>query len=292
MKPTPPDNREIGGALYVVATPIGHPDDITLRALKVLGSADLVAAEDTRETGRLLAHHGIEARLVSCHEFNESTRAASLVRQMVEGAVVALVSDAGTPSVSDPGYRLITAGIDAGVRVIPVPGPSAAIAALSVSGLPTDSFVFVGFIDKKPAKRRRTIESLAAEPRTLVFYESPRRIVTLLADLRKTLGDRPAVLGREMTKPHEELIRGPLSEIEGSLRARAAVKGECTLLMAGAEDRPAASPDRIESALTEALAEDGATVSDVARRVSRELGIPRKQVYAAALRMKADSEGG
>ena len=190
-RPAEPD-REAGGVLYVVATPIGHPDDITLRALKILGSADLVAAEDTRETGRLLAHHGIEARLVSCHEFNESARAASLVRQMVEGADVALVSDAGTPSVSDPGYRLVTAGIDAGVRVIPVPGPSAAIAALSVSGLPTDSFVFVGFIDKKPAKHRVS-RGRAPDSRLLRIPPADRRAAGRFAQRsgRSTGGPRP-----------------------------------------------------------------------------------------------------
>ncbi len=275
-----------GGALYVVATPLGNPRDITLRALDVLREADLVAAEDTRKTGRLLAAYGIDARMISCHEYNEARRVEGLIHRVRSGGVVALVSDAGTPSISDPGYRLVRAVIDVGLPVIPVPGPSAAVAALSVSGLSTDAFVFIGFLPKKSAKRTEALRSLAGEGRTLVFYESPRRIIGLLDDLLETLGDRPGVACREMTKPHEEFIRGRLSAIRDRLAERDAVKGELTLLVAG---RSASAPDHevseadLKTALREALGAPGATVSAVSKAVAARLGLPKKQVYAAAL---------
>jgi 16S rRNA (cytidine1402-2'-O)-methyltransferase len=278
-----------GGALYVVATPIGDFRDITLRAMDVLRSVDLVAAEDTRKTGQLLAAHGIDTRMVSCHDHNESQRAEGLVDRIRAGGSVALVSDAGTPSLSDPGYRLVCTAIDAGLSVVPVPGPSAAMAALSVSGLPTDAFVFIGFPPKKPAKRAAILRSLAGESRTLIFYESPRRIIPLLNDALQELGDREGVACREMTKPHEEFLRGRLSSIRRRLAKREAVKGELTLLVAG---HTASSPgegksgEELTAALFSALQEPGARVSAVSRSIANRLGLPRNQVYEAALEIQ------
>ena len=233
-----PSNSHIDetGALYVVATPIGNRDDITIRALNILGQVDLVAAEDTRHTGRLLAHHNIKCRMISFHEHNERERTPDLINRLKAGSSVALVSNAGTPSVSDPGYRLVKETIDSDIRVIPIPGVSAAITALCVAGMPTDSFVFVGFPAKKKARRLNQLNDLAGVHRTIVFYESPRRISTFLEEIIDIMGDRYGVLAREMTKLHEEFIRGLLSEILSSLNARPAIKGECTLLVTGCED--------------------------------------------------------
>ncbi len=275
-----------GGVLYVVATPIGNPRDITLRAVDVLKGVDLVAAEDTRETGKLLAAHGIEARMISCHEYNESHRVRGLLDRIRSGGAVALVSDAGTPSISDPGYRLVGAAIDAGLPVVPIPGPSAALAGLSVSGLSTDAFVFVGFPPKKPGKRAEALRSLAGETRTLVFYESPRRILQLLDDLAGALGDRRGVACREMTKPHEEFLRGRLSDIRNRLAERDAVKGELTLLVAGrgaSASGDGFSGADLKTVLRDALGAPGATVSAVAKTVAARLGLPKKHVYAVAL---------
>ncbi len=212
------------GILYVVATPIGNRDDITIRALNILGHVDLVAAEDTRHTGRLLAHHNIKCHMISFHEHNENDRTPDLINRLKAGLSVALVSNAGTPSVSDPGYRLVKEAVINRIRVSPIPGVSAAIAALSVSGLPTDSFVFIGFPAKKKAKRLDQLKDLEGEGRTMVFYESPRRILTFLKEIITVMGDRYGVLSREMTKLHEEFIRGFLSEILSSLNARSAIK--------------------------------------------------------------------
>lgn len=276
-------------ALYVVATPIGNFRDITIRAIDVLKNVALVAAEDTRKTGQLLAAHGIQARMISCHEYNEARRADQVIDQIRSGASVALVSDAGTPSVSDPGYRLVCAAIDAGLTVVPIPGPSAAMAALSVSGLSTDAFVFIGFPPRKPTKRAEALRSLAGEPRTLILYESPRRILQLLDDALRELGDREAVACREMTKPHEEFLRGRLSAIREALAARDAVKGEFTLMVKGRDPSSpgdAVSGEALAAALREALQADGARVSAVARIIAGRFGLPRNQVYAAALELR------
>jgi 16S rRNA (cytidine1402-2'-O)-methyltransferase len=223
------------GVLYVVATPIGNREDITLRALKTLRDVDLVVAEDTRKSGKFLSHHRIKNRLVSYHEHNEKRRTPELLAKLLDGTTIALVSNAGTPGVSDPGYRLVAAAIENKISVIPVPGPSAATTAMSASGLPTDSFVFIGFSPKKKGKRLKFITELAAEPRALIFYESPKRVLAFLEEVVSHIGDRPAVLAREMTKLHEEFIRGRVSEILETMKARPAIKGECTLLVAGRE---------------------------------------------------------
>jgi len=274
------------GTLYVVATPIGHLEDITLRALRVLAEVDGIAAEDTRETGKLLRRHGIEGRLTAYHEHNEAQRTPELVTRLQGGESLAVVSDAGTPSVSDPGYRLVEAAAAAGIRVVPVPGVSAAVTALSAAGLPTDAFTFVGFAPRRDGPRRRLLEALAERRETLVFYESPRRLDALLAALGNVLGDRAAVLGREMTKLHEEFLRGRLSEIREALAARPAVRGECTLLVAGAAGAPAASAEDIVEALRVALTSESAPLSAVVQDVARRFGAPRREVYQAALALR------
>lgn len=277
------------GTLYVVATPIGNMEDITLRALRVLGAVDLVASEDTRTTGKLLTRHGIRAHLVSLHEHNENERSAELIRRLQEGARVALVSDAGTPLVSDPGYRLVSAAAAAGIAVFPVPGPCSLTAALSVSGLPTDAFVFVGFLSRKGERRAAQLARLEADERTLVFFESPRRIGNLLEDAAAVLGDRPAVLCREMTKRHEEYLRGRLSQIRLLLADRERVKGECTLLVGGRVEAPVISDDCLEAEIRRRLAASDTGLASMAREIARELGIPKKAVYEKALRIKDES---
>ncbi len=274
------------GSLYVVATPIGHPDDITLRALKVLHGVDLVAAEDTRTAARLLSRHGIGAPLWSVHEHNEADRAEPLLEKLRQGKAAALISEAGTPSVSDPGYRLVVSAVAAGIPVVPVPGVSAAVAALSVSGLPTDSFLFVGFPPKRTGKRMDLLRSLADQRRTLVFYESPRRIRALLTEAQAVLGDRPAVVAREMTKRHEEFLRGRLSEIDDALSRRSDVKGECTLLIAGQREEAPLAGGALEDRIRTALEEEDAPLSDLSKRIARRHGLPKRTVYETALRIK------
>ena len=217
----------------MVATPIGNVEDITLRALRVLSGVDMVAAEDTRHTALIFSRYQISSPLVSYHDHNEAERAPRFIQKLLDGASIALVSDAGTPSVSDPGYRLICAAIQAGIKVIPVPGVSAAIAALSVSGLPTDAFVFLGFPPKKQARRIALLKDIENEVRTLIFYESPRRVLSFLNDALAVLGDRSGVVCREMTKRYEEFIRGSISEMLADLSGRREIKGECTLVFSG-----------------------------------------------------------
>ncbi len=277
------------GCLYVVATPIGHLEDITLRAIKTLKQVDLIAAEDTRHTRRLLAAHHIDNQLISCHEHNEEPRTLEIIDRLTSGASVALVSDAGTPSVSDPGYRLIQAAAARQIPIVPIPGVCAAITALSASGMPTDSFTFVGFPARKRAKRFQQLQRLAAVPHTLIFYQSPRRVVTFLGEVLEVLGDRAAVLARELTKLHEEFLRGPLSGIIAQLARRAQVKGECTLLVGGAEALE--SVEDLDAAVADALAHSDQSLSDLARDLAHRLGVPRKEIYAKALTLKGKGLG-
>jgi len=283
------DNRTGGaGTLYVVATPIGNLGDITLRALDILKAVDLVAAEDTRKTARLLSHFGLKAPLISYHEHNEAARTPELLRRLQQGAAIALVTNAGTPGVSDPGYRLVTAAADAGLRVVPIPGVTAAAAALSASGLATDAFVFAGFLPKKAGPRLRQIKALAADTRTVILYESPQRIVALVEELITGFGDRRAVLAREMTKLHEEFIRGRLCEVLAVLKRRAEIKGECTLLVAG---RTAAEPSTWDAAredLRQALQSGPRGLSELAREVAHLHGLPRQAAYVEAMKIKAE----
>jgi 16S rRNA (cytidine1402-2'-O)-methyltransferase len=268
--------------LYLVATPIGNLEDITYRAVRVLSEADLIACEDTRHSRRLLDHYGISKPTISYHEHNEMERAAELVERMRTGATVALVSDAGMPLVSDPGYRLVRAAVEAGVPVIPIPGPSAALTALAASGLPTDSFHFAGFLPSKPLQRARVLESLAGEQATLIFYEAPHRLAEALESIEETLGPRPVVVARELTKLHEEFLRGTAAEIRAQLQSPDAVKGEITILVGKAtapppDDRP------IEEAVEE-LVVGGVPRMDAIKQVARRRGLSKRQVYDQLLR--------
>ena len=274
------------GDLYVVATPIGNRNDITLRALDILGKVDFIAAEDTRHTGRLLAYHKIKGNLIAYHEHNEARRTPDLVNKLKAGSSIALVSNAGTPSVSDPGYRLVNAAIICGIKVIPIPGVSAVVSALSVAGLPTDAFVFIGFPAKKKARRLKQLEELAHESKTIVFYQSPRRILTFLQEITATMGDRYAVLGREMTKQHEEFIRGHLSAIYSRLKARPAIKGECTLLVMGCEEDLSVSMATAKDELALKLATTSSSLSDLAKELAQKYGLPKNKIYEEALKLK------
>jgi 16S rRNA (cytidine1402-2'-O)-methyltransferase len=234
----------MAGMLYVVATPLGNLEDITLRALRVLQEVDLIATEDTRRTRILLDHYQISKPLTSLYDHNEALKAPTLIRRLQEGLRIALVSDAGTPLISDPGYRLVQLAISQEITVIPIPGPSAVVAVLSVAGLPTDRFVFEGFLPKKPGKRRRRLEALSEEPRTLIFYESPRRVYEILGEMQVLWGNRRVVVARELTKKFDTILRGRITEIQAHLEKHPP-QGEVTLAVEGAtvEGRPPASHD-------------------------------------------------
>lgn len=270
-----------GGILYVVATPIGNLADVTLRALRVLGDVDVIAAEDTRTARKLLTHHGVRTPLVSYHAHNEAQRTEELLERLRSSERVAIISEAGTPSISDPGHRLVRAAIEARVRVESVPGASAVLAALVVSGLPTDAFVFEGFLPRRGKDRRERLETLSGEPRTLVFFESPHRIDACLADLADVLGDREAALCRELTKMHEEVRRGTLPELVEGL-SRDPVKGEIVLVVAGAAE--AAAPD-LAAAIEEVLEriEGGESMRDATSAVASDRGVPRRALYDRVL---------
>lgn len=280
------------GILYVVATPLGNRDDITLRALNILRDVDLIAAEDTRKTGGFLTLHAIKNNLISYHEHNEAERTPTLIAKLQQGLSIALVSNAGTPTVSDPGYRLIEAALDNRLDVIPIPGVSAATAALSVAGLPTDTFLFAGFLAKKKAKRLQQLRELASESRTLIFYESPRRILTLLNEALAVMGDRRGTLAREMTKLHEEFIRGRLSEIVNRLEARRDIKGECTLLIAGNDNELDQSWPVVRQQIEAAVAAGQNSLSSIAREISAKSGFVKNKIYAEALKISKELDSG
>ncbi len=286
--PTPDTNNETGmdGGLYVVATPIGNMDDITVRAINVLARVDLIAAEDTRHTGKLLARHGIKRPLISYHEHNENERSQELVERLKQGDSIALVTDAGTPSVSDPGYRLVRQAAEGEIPVIPVPGASAAMAALSVSGLPTDAFSFIGFPDRKKGRRLKMIQSLALETKTLIFYESPKRVIRLLGEIRHIMGNRRAVLARELTKLHEEICRGNISDLIACLEKKTVVKGECTLVISGAEDPEPLSEEALRDEIGKAFEIPGMTPSAATQKIVARFGLPRNRVYKEVLKLK------
>jgi 16S rRNA (cytidine1402-2'-O)-methyltransferase len=285
------EKATVRGTLYVVATPIGNLEDLTPRARRTLAEVDLIAAEDTRHTGRLLSHIGVKARQIPLHEHNESAAAGGLVDALVAGSDVALVSDAGTPLVSDPGFRLVRAAQDAGIRVVPIPGPSAITAALSAAGLPTDRFAFEGFLPPKAAARRRALAALAAEPRTLVFFESVHRVAATLADCCKVFGrEREAFVGRELTKLHEQCLRAPLGELAEALgRGTITGKGEFVIAVAGGggTQEKSADVDRL-------LRELGAVLpaAKAAAAAARITGLPRKSLYARLVEISdADPAG-
>lgn len=274
-----------GAALYLVGTPIGNLEDITLRAVRVLKEVDVIACEDTRQTQKLLNHYGITTRTTSYHEHNEMTRAAELVKYLQEGASVALVTDAGMPGISDPGFRLISLAIRHRVPVVPIPGAAAFLAALVASGLPTDSFRFSGFLPAKSGERRAALETIKGSPRTQVFYEAPHRIVGALVDVVEVLGaERHVVIAREVTKLHEEFLRGRASEVLGILQSREAVKGEITLLIGKAEEiRMAAedSPGRISvrRRVQEIVAEEKIDEKAALKKVAKERAISKSEAY-------------
>ena len=267
-----------------MATPIGNLDDISGRALAVLGSVDRIACEDTRRTARLLARHRIAGRLVSYHEHNAAQVRPSLIRALQGGGSLALVSDAGTPLISDPGYKLVRAALDADIRVTGCPGPSAPLLALILSGLPTDRFYFGGFLPSRSGPRRKALAALETLDVTLVFLDSPRRLAASLEDMAATLGPRAAVVARELTKLHEEVRRGTLDSLAGHYRDAGPPKGEVVVVVEGAGDaaaRPALSDADIDERLDSLLA--AGTVRDAAAAVSAETGRPRREVYARAL---------
>ena len=273
-------------AVYLVATPIGNLEDITLRALQTLRECDLIACEDTRHTRKLLNHYEIQKPLISCHEHNEHERGREIVERVQSGQAVAVVADAGLPGISDPGYRVVQAAIEAGVRVIPIPGPSALDTAVVASGLPTDTFLYLGFLPAKSGQRLKALEALAAAKPTLVFYEAPHRLLRALEDAQTALGDRQAVVARELTKTHEEFLRGTLSEIHADLAARASVRGEIVLLVAGASEAPAPAialplPKRVRQ-----LVAEGASPMGAVKTAAKEYGISKREAYSLVERDK------
>ena len=275
-------------ALFVVGTPIGNLEDITLRALRTLKEADLIACEDTRQTQKLLTHYNIGTPTISYHEHNELTRSAELVKKLEEGAQIALVSDAGMPGISDPGYRLITLAIRHNIAVVPVPGPAAFLAALVASGLPTDSFRFSGFLPAKQGQRREVLESMKDSPRTQVFYEAPHRVRETLEDVVAVLGpDRPLAIAREVTKLHEEFLRGSAEAVLQAVRERD-LKGEITLLIAKAEAgaRPPAGAPAVRDRFQQIVAQEKLDEKAALKKVAKELGISRSQAYRELQRGK------
>jgi 16S rRNA (cytidine1402-2'-O)-methyltransferase len=282
-----------GPALYLVGTPIGNLEDITLRAVRVLKEVDVIACEDTRQTQKLLNHYAISTRTTSYHEHNEMTKSAELVKEMQEGASVALVTDAGTPGISDPGYRLISLAIRHRVPVVPIPGASAFLAALVASGLPTDSFRFSGFLPAKRGERRAAMEAIRSSPRTQVFYEAPHRVVEALQDVCEVLGEaRHVVVAREVTKLHEEFLRGRAGEVLENLKAREVVKGEITLLIGRPEDGEArvatgalARPS-VRQRVDQIMAEEAIDEKAALKKVAKERGVSKSQAYRELQRSK------
>lgn len=267
------------GKLYLVATPIGNLEDITYRAVRILKEVDLIACEDTRHTRGLLDHYGIDRPTISYHEHNESGRTPDLIERLKAGQSIAMVSDAGTPLISDPGYRLVNQALAEEIVVVPIPGPSAILAALTASGLPTDAFHFGGFLPPRTSQRRKALEAVHDFECSLVFYETPHRILEALEDVAAVLGERPIVLTRELTKLHEEFLRGTAAEVLARLRERPSIKGEMTLVIG----KPVAGDTSgipIPQAVN-ALILGGMPRMDAMKTVARERGLSKREVYAA-----------
>jgi len=271
-----------GGCLFIVGTPIGNLEDITLRALRILKEVDLIACEDTRHTQKLLNHYDISKTLISYHEHNEMTRSPELLIKLEQGAKIALVSDAGMPLVSDPGYRLVTLCVRHKIPVVPIPGPSAMLAALAAAGLPNEEFLFVGFLPQRSGERRRMLEHLRIEERTMIFYEAPHRVAESIADAQEILGDRPACIAREVTKLHEEFLRGKLSQLAESLAERPA-RGEITLVVGPPvpsdstrlADSTQSFSDRVEELIRQAKLDR----KDALKLAAKERGLSRRAAY-------------
>ncbi len=275
------------GTLYIVATPIGNLKDITFRALEIFEKVDLIAAEDTRHTKKLLSHFNIQSRLIAYHEHNEEQSTKGILEKLKSGFSVALVSSAGTPTVSDPGYRLINTAVKENIPVVPIPGVSAAITALSASGLPSDRFIFIGFLPSKSAKRREQLEALADVDSTLIFYESPRRIVAVMDEMIQIMGDRYAVFSREMTKTYEEFLRGNLSGLSAELKNRPAIKGEITLLVSGDKIEKPFCFDDVRPMVEKELKKGKTGVLKLARELSKAYGVSKNMLYEKIVELKS-----
>lgn len=273
----------MAGTLYIVATPIGHLDDMTYRAVQTLREAAVIACEDTRQTRKLLDHYGIAKPLISYHDHNEGERSERLMAELEAGRSVALVSDAGTPLIADPGYRLVSAARERGIAVSPIPGPSALVAALSACGLPTDRFVFGGFLPAKSGQRRKALEELAPARATLVFYETPHRILDSLADIAAVFASRPVVLGRELTKIHEEFLTGSAAGLRENLAARPAVKGEFVVIVGWAPPVASEADPPLDEAV-EVLVREGIPRMEACKRVARDRGLSKREVYGKLMR--------
>jgi 16S rRNA (cytidine1402-2'-O)-methyltransferase len=272
------------GKLYIVSTPIGNLEDITLRGIRVLKEVDLIACEDTRVTKKLLSHYQIQKPLTSYHEHNEREKAEELLSLLEAGKSIALVSDAGTPGVSDPGYRLVSLTSEKGIEVISIPGSCAAMAALSISGLPTSGFVFLGFLPKSDKRRREYLESIQEYPQTLIFYESPNRVIETLKDIFEILGDRQVSVSREITKMFEETLREKISKVIQKLEQRERIKGEFTIALDGKIKEIESSSEIIEKQL-KVYREKGLSMKDTVKEVSRILGISKSKLYKEALKV-------
>ncbi|MCS7025823.1 MAG: 16S rRNA (cytidine(1402)-2'-O)-methyltransferase [Bryobacteraceae bacterium] len=271
----------VSGTLYIVATPIGNLEDLSPRAARILAEVGLIACEDTRQTRKLLEHLGLRRPLVSFHEHNEKERCEHLLERLEEGVSVALVSDAGTPTISDPGYRLVRQAIARGVAVTAIPGPNAAVTALCASGLPTDAFYFGGFFPAKRNQRVQQLKELKDLPATLIFYESPHRILASLEDVAQVLGERPVVVARELTKVHEEFLRGSAASIRQMLEQRPAVRGEMTVLIAkaGPVAEPAARIPSDPSAALERYLAQGMSRMQALKAVAKDHGLSKRELY-------------
>jgi len=277
-----------GGVLYIVATPIGNLEDVTLRALRVLREVDLIAAEDTRHTRLLLSRHGISGPVTSYYDAVERARAPGIVEKLKAGARVALVSDAGTPGIADPGYHLVRGALAAGVPVVPVPGASAVTALVSVAGLAAERFVFEGFLPSRPGPRGARLAALASEPRAIVFFEAGRRLAAFLAAAHAALGERDAVVARELTKQHEEILRGTLGELAARVASMERVRGEVTVLV-GARMGPEVTATAVDlDARIRAARAAGRSVADLATEIGRETGVSRRVVYRRALALERE----
>jgi 16S rRNA (cytidine1402-2'-O)-methyltransferase len=280
--------KPLAPGLYLVATPIGNLEDITLRALRVLRSVDRIACEDTRQTQKLLNHFGIKAKTVSYHQHNEADRAEQLVEKLRAGQTIALVSDAGTPGINDPGAMLISAALAAGILVVPVPGANAALAALVAGGLDTTSFVYVGFLPARQGERRSFLENLRGEKRTMVCYESPHRIAESLTDVAAAFGgERQIVLARELTKLHEEFLRGTVAEVQAQVATRENLRGEMVLLIAGGDDSTeAVAAQSLPQRVAQLMREEQLDEKSALKRAAKERGLGKSDAYREWQRRK------
>jgi len=285
------EKRRSCGTLYVVSTPIGNLEDITLRALRILKEVDKIAAERVAHTRALCSHYGIKTRLTSYHQHNQKTKTGLLIKALKSGQDIAVVTDAGTPGISDPGVSLIDRAAKEKIRVVPIPGPSAVVGALSIAGFPTESFLFLGFLPNKSGKRRRELKKLLSEPRTTVFFEAPHRIRATLEDVGEILGDRNVVLVRELTKIYEEVKRGTARTILEDLEGKE-IKGEFTLVMAGSEGRGEVEglSREIRKRIGQLLTEKEIGIKGIAKLMSDEQGLPYRQIYRECLAMKRAQE--